>query len=58
MKQFSCGAVVAGCTAVFEARSDEQILAQVADHARRDHGMDQVPDEVAEQVRANIVVVD
>lgn len=27
MKQFSCGAVVAGCTATFEAEKDEQILA-------------------------------
>ena len=58
MKRFSCGAVVTGCTATFEAESDEQILAQVADHARRDHGMAEVPDEVAEQVRANTVVVD
>ena len=57
MKQFSCGAVVPGCTATFEAESDQQILAQVADHARRDHGMAEVPEEVAEQVRANTVVV-
>ena len=57
MKQFSCGAVVAGCTATFEAESDEQILAQVADHARRDHGMAEVPDQLAEQVRANTIVV-
>jgi predicted small metal-binding protein len=55
MKQFSCGAVVPGCTATFSADTDEGILTQVAEHARRDHGMDTVPSEVADQVRANIV---
>lgn len=54
MKQFSCGAVVPGCTASFSAESEEAILSQVAEHAKNDHGMDEVPPEVAEQVRANI----
>lgn len=57
MKQFSCGAVVPGCTASFSAESEEAILSQVAEHASRDHGMDDVPPEVVEQVRANIVEV-
>jgi len=55
MKQFSCGAVVPGCTASFSAESEDAILSQVAEHARRDHGMDDVPPEVVDQVRANIV---
>ena len=54
MKQFSCGAVVPGCTASFSAESEQEILSQVAEHARADHGMDDVPPEVVEQVRANI----
>ncbi|MTD46549.1 DUF1059 domain-containing protein [Conexibacter sp. W3-3-2] len=54
MKQFSCGAVVPGCTATFEAEDEHGILTQVAAHAREDHGMDAVPDEVVAQVRANI----
>jgi predicted small metal-binding protein len=54
MKEFSCGAVVPGCTAEFEGETEEAILQQVAIHARDDHGMDDVPPEVVDQVRASI----
>lgn len=54
MKSFSCGAVVPNCTAKFNGETDEEILSQVAEHARRDHGMTEVPAEVVAQVRANI----
>lgn len=54
MKQFSCGAVVPGCTATFSAETEEDILGQVAAHAKADHGMDTVPDEVVQQVREKI----
>jgi predicted small metal-binding protein len=57
MKQFACGAVVPGCTATFEAEDQDQILEQVAVHAREDHGMDEVPDAVVEQVKAKTVEV-
>ncbi len=55
MKQFACGAVVPGCQAVFRATDDAGILAQVAEHARRDHGLEAVPAEVVDAVRRNIV---
>lgn len=54
MKQFSCGAVVPGCTATFTGTSDDDILGQVATHAKEDHGMTEVPDAVVDQVRQNI----
>ena len=54
MKQFSCGAVVPGCTATFTAETEDEILQQVGAHAQADHGMDDVPDEVVAQVRENI----
>ena len=54
MKTFACGAVVAGCTASFAAETEEEILEQVAQHARDDHGMPEVPDELARQVLANL----
>lgn len=54
MKSFSCGTVVPGCVATFTAEDEEGILEQVAEHAREDHGMTEVPPEVAEQVLANI----
>ena len=54
MKQFACGELVPGCTHVFQAGSDDEILDQVADHARDDHGMPEVPPEVADRIRARI----
>lgn len=57
MKQFSCGAVVPGCTATFTGETEEDVLGQVAVHAREDHGMDEVPAEVVAQVREQIADV-
>ena len=54
MKQFACGTVVPGCTATFEGEDEGKILEQVAEHARQDHGMTEVPQSVVEQVRKNI----
>ncbi len=54
MKTFACGAVVPGCTASFTAETEEGILEQVAQHARQDHGLTEVPDELVRQVLANI----
>ena len=57
MKQFSCGSVVPGCTATFQANDDVGILTQVAAHARADHGLEEVPAEVVQAVRSNITAV-
>ena len=54
MKQFSCGDVVPGCKAVFQAEDESGILTQVAHHARHDHGMSAVPDALVQQVRSHI----
>jgi len=54
MKQFSCGAVVPGCTATFTGQTDDEILGQVATHANEDHDMQEVPPEVVDAVKAKI----
>ena len=54
MKTFACGAVVPGCTASFTADTEEDILEQVARHAREDHDLPEVPDELVLQVLANL----
>lgn len=54
MKHFACGDVVPGCQARFVCSSEEQLMAEVAEHARRDHGMASVPDEVVAKVREHI----
>ncbi|MFC3690268.1 DUF1059 domain-containing protein [Aquipuribacter hungaricus] len=51
MKRFRCGDVIPGCTAQF-AGTEEDILAQVGAHARRDHGVADVGPELVVSVRA------
>lgn len=54
MKKFRCGDVVPGCTRAFTGSVDEILLA-VAGHARADHGLVEVPDELVVQVRSAMV---
>ncbi len=57
MKQFSCGDVVPGCNAKFQANNEDSILALVADHATHDHGLTEIPDSLVQQVRQHISLV-
>lgn len=57
MKEFSCGSIVPGCTAVFHARDDEGILDQVGPHATEDHGITDVPPSLIAEVRRHIRIV-
>ena len=54
MKQFNCGDVVPGCGWVTEAEGEQEILVEISEHARDEHGMDEVPPEVADTIRAAI----
>ena len=54
MKEFRCGVLVPGCYATFHGASDDEILRQVVVHAREEHGMDQVPPDVVNEIRAEI----
>jgi predicted small metal-binding protein len=54
MKTFACGAVVPGCTATFAADTEDDIVEQVARHAREDHGLPEVPEQLVQQVLANL----
>jgi predicted small metal-binding protein len=54
VKEFSCGELVPGCWATFRGESDDEILQQVAVHARDEHGMDELPPEVVDKIRAGI----
>ena len=54
MREFRCGQLVPGCDAVFHGESNDEILVQVATHARDEHGMDEVPPEVVDTIHASI----
>ena len=54
MKEFRCGTIVPGCETTFQGKSDDEILEQIAVHARDDHGLHEVPPEVVDTIRAAI----
>ena len=57
MKQFKCGDVVLGCEWVTQSDDEQELLDDIQTHARDAHGMDEVPPEVAEQIRGVITEV-
>ena len=52
--KLACGDAMPGCSARFEEDSREQILEQVAVHAREAHGVTDVTPEMLETIGANI----
>ena len=55
VKEFRCGEVVPGCDTVIRGSSDDEVLQEVAVHARDEHGMDDVPPEVVDTIKSKIV---
>ena len=53
-RRMSCRDVGPDCDFVARGETDDEIMGQVAEHARTAHGMDEVPPEVAEKVRGAI----
>jgi predicted small metal-binding protein len=49
-----CRTVGLDCDFVARGENDEQIMSQVAEHAKKDHGMQAIPKDVAEKVKASI----
>ena len=50
MKTFTCGQVVPGCEATFTARDYEDLLEQIADHARKTHDVSALPPEALQEI--------
>jgi predicted small metal-binding protein len=57
MKQFVCNDVVPGCGWVTRREGDEELWVEISSHARDEHGMDEVPPEVADTIRDAITEV-
>ena len=57
MKQFRCGDVVPGCQWVTRNDDEQQLFQEITVHARDEHGMDEVPPEVVDQIRGVITEV-
>jgi predicted small metal-binding protein len=53
-KKFSCGDVVEGCGWSTTASDEAELFKNISDHAKNEHGMTNIPDEVIEKVKSNI----
>jgi len=53
-KVMRCGDVVPGCEYVARGQNDEEVLARAADHAKKDHGMESIPEDVLKKVKSAI----
>ena len=53
-RRMDCRDVGPDCDFVARGESDEEVMGQVAEHARTAHGMEEVPSELAEKARAAI----
>lgn len=57
MKEWKCSTVVPGCDWSYRGGSDEEVLEHAATHARDAHGMDEIPPEIVDTIRASIVEI-
>jgi predicted small metal-binding protein len=53
-KTMSCRDVGPDCDFVARGETEEEVMGQVAEHARDAHGLEEVPPELAEKARAAI----
>ena len=53
-KFISCRDVGVDCDFVARGQTEEEILQQCAEHARTEHGMNEIPPELVEKVRSGI----
>ena len=53
-KTLNCRDVMPGCDRVIEGRDENEVMTRAAEHARNDHGVDQIPPEVGQRAQAAI----
>jgi predicted small metal-binding protein len=53
-KQLTCGDVVSGCAFTATAKTEDELLAKVAEHAHDVHGLGEITPELAAKVKAAI----
>jgi predicted small metal-binding protein len=53
-KELRCGDLMPGCQAVVEGKDEAELMAKAAEHAKTAHGLQQIPPELANKVRAAI----
>ena len=57
MKELRCREVGFDCEGVVRAENEDAVMKQAAEHARSAHGMNQIDDATARQIRSKIRTV-
>ena len=53
-KTLNCRDVGPDCDASFSGETEEEIMSQAVEHARSEHGFNEIPPELAEKARGAI----
>jgi predicted small metal-binding protein len=53
-KKFSCGDVVDGCGWSITANDEGELFQNISEHAKNEHGMTDIPDEIIQKVKSKI----
>ena len=53
-KKFACGDVVSGCNWHTTAKDEKELFQKITEHAKNDHNMTEIPDEILQKVKSKI----
>jgi predicted small metal-binding protein len=53
-KVLRCGDLMPGCNTVLEGKDVNEVMAKGAEHAKKDHGINQIPPDMVAKVQAAI----
>ena len=53
-KELRCGDLMPGCKTVVEGKDEGEVMARAAEHAKKAHGISEIPPELAGKVRSAI----
>jgi predicted small metal-binding protein len=54
MKELRCSDLMPGCSFLAEGKDVDEVMKKAVDHAKKDHGMAQIPPDVAQKAQAAI----
>lgn len=52
--EFACGDVMPGCAATFHAETKDELMGEIAQHARDEHDIQEISPQVAQAVEQGI----
>ncbi len=54
VKKFACGDVVTGCGWSTTANDEKELFQKISEHAKNEHDMTDIPDEIIQKVKSKI----